>query len=290
MTYPVHTPLVSVIMPIYNVAEYVHSAIESIINQTYKNIELIIINDGSTDDSDSIIKQFLHDTRIKYLSRENKGLISTLNEGIAHAQGEFIARMDGDDISHPERIKKQVEFLLKNEDIAVLGTASVIINSESDKIGERNPPSSPFFNKALMIFGPTVTHPSVMIRRSLVGSELYYNPNSFYVEDYELWLRLSKKVKIANLSEKLFYYRINTNGISITHAIDQKNNAAFAYMDVIHSGVNDKNLLNHLKVIHQKDSDKKIKRALSLLFVLANYELDRYVFIKIGYIIRWFLK
>ncbi|MEQ4894891.1 glycosyltransferase family A protein, partial [Escherichia coli] len=110
--------LITVIMPVYNAEKYIYESIKSILVQSYSNFEFIIINDGSKDSSGKIIENFLDDTRIRYINRENKGLVFTLNEAISLSRGNYIARMDADDISHPLRLEKQLNFLLENPDIA----------------------------------------------------------------------------------------------------------------------------------------------------------------------------
>ena len=104
------TPLVSVVLPVYNAEEYISEALKSILNQTYDNLEVVVVNDGSTDHSLHVIRS-LADKRVKIISRENRGLVASLNEGIDAASGDYIARMDADDISHPERISKQIRLL-----------------------------------------------------------------------------------------------------------------------------------------------------------------------------------
>ncbi|MDM2795289.1 MULTISPECIES: glycosyltransferase family 2 protein [Citrobacter] len=282
--------LVTVIMPVYNAEEYLSEAITSILDQSYKNIEFIIINDGSTDSSDSIIKGFLEDKRIHYISRSNKGLVYSLNEGLDIAKGMYIARMDADDISHPQRIEKQVEFMLENDQVAVVGCSSYIINFESKIIGQRNPPTSAFLNKALLLFGPTLSHPTVMFNRSVIGDDLYYCDDFKHAEDFELWLRLSNKYNMGNLPEKLFSYRINESGVSQSNYREQKKNAADVYCNLKHPGNNDKKLVKMVEVIQLKDKYPKVQVIKALSYILVKYELDIMSLIKIGYILRWLIK
>ncbi|EGT0664113.1 glycosyltransferase family 2 protein [Citrobacter werkmanii] len=282
--------LVSVIMPVYNSEKFLSEAIKSILSQSYKNIEFIIINDGSTDSSDSIIKGFLEDKRIRYISRSNKGLVYSLNEGLDIAKGMYIARMDADDISHPQRMEKQIRFLLKNDQVAVVGCSSYIINLESKIIGQRNPPTSTFLNKALLLFGPTLSHPTVMFNRNVIGDDLYYSDDFKHAEDFELWLRLSNKYIIENLSEKLFSYRINESGVSQSNYREQKENAAKVYCNLNHPGNNDQKLVKMVEVIQLKDKYPKIQVIKALSYILLKYELDIMSLIKIGYILRWLIK
>ncbi|MFD2168206.1 glycosyltransferase [Thalassotalea euphylliae] len=221
-----NAPLVSVILPVYNAEDYIHEAITSILNQTYSNIELIIINDGSTDNSNTIIQSLLADNRIKYLSRENKGLIATLNELIAKSTGIFIARMDADDVALPTRIEKQVSHLQTNPDVGVVGTGYRYIDAQGNIEGKRNI----FTNSADILssfcFGNPIAHPSVMINKRLLGDAFVYQPENKTIEDFALWLKLSKQSKIENINEVLLNYRVLENSISGKNLDFQIANAA----------------------------------------------------------------
>lgn len=130
---------VSVVMPVYNSEKYLKESIESILNQSYSDLEFIIINDGSTDNSFKIIKEYAKlDKRINVISRENKGIVYSLNEAIRLAKGEYIARMDADDISAPKRIEKQISFLKSHRDIDILGTQVKVVGNISNDIKEKN--------------------------------------------------------------------------------------------------------------------------------------------------------
>ncbi|MBB7184212.1 glycosyltransferase [Escherichia coli] len=271
--------LITVIMPVYNAEKYIYESIKSILVQSYSNFEFIIINDGSKDSSGKIIENFLDDTRIRYINRENKGLVFTLNEAISLSRGNYIARMDADDISHPLRLEKQLNFLLENPDIAVVGCSSFIIDQNSKVINTRKPPLTPLVNKALLFFGPTLTHPSVMFNKMLLGDQLYYSDKYLHVEDYDLWLRLINQYKIANIKDVLFYYRINESGVSQTNLFEQKINAAKAYSEIKYDGKY-KDLLEKLEVIHLRHEMEKSKVFQAVLYILLKYEHDTLLFLK----------
>ncbi|HED1420429.1 TPA: glycosyltransferase [Kluyvera georgiana] len=282
--------LVSVIMPVYNSSAFIKDAIESILIQTHKKIEFIIIDDGSVDGSELIIKKYTDDERIVFISRENKGLVYTLNQALKMANGEYIARMDSDDISAANRIEEQLQFLIKNPDIAVVGCASYIINERSDIESHRVPPSSPFLNHALHFFGPTLTHPSVCFNKKVIGEELYYSDCYPRAEDFELWVRLSRKYSMANIPKMLFYYRLNSNGISLSNVEEQKKNAALAYYKLKYPNVNDEKLLTSLQSIHSRDFKDKKDVIKSFLYIMTKYEFNKFIFIRFGYFLRWLLK
>lgn len=282
------SPLVSVIFPVYNCGDFLYSSVTSILEQTYKNIQFIIINDGSTDQSENILNTF-KDKRIKLISRENKGLIYTLNEAISLCEGEYIARMDGDDISHKERIYEQVKYLENNKNVAVLGCAANIIDMESKIIGNRFPPQSPAMNKALLLFGPTLIHPSVMFNKKLIGEDLYYNENAYLAEDYELWLRMSFKYKLSNMNKILFDYRYNENGVSNSNVEEQKLSAASIYFKMFYD-VNNKSAFDAIKKINLRKINSKYVVFKSVLTIINGDFFSKDSLIKLLYVLRWIIK
>ncbi|MFS1539935.1 MAG: glycosyltransferase [Candidatus Phlomobacter fragariae] len=207
----VNNPLVSIILPVYNAEKYLFMALESLIVQSYKNIEIIIINDGSTDKSLEIINSFKKkDSRIKLIDRKNMGLAYSLNEGIFFAKGNFIARMDADDISKSDRIEKQVNYILKNSFIDILGTNVDYIDVFSRKIGESNYPLSNMSIKNTLPFWCCLAHPSIFGKKEIFLSQGGYQ-SKYRSEDYELWLRIcrNKNIQFGNMAEKLLKYRIH---------------------------------------------------------------------------------
>jgi glycosyltransferase involved in cell wall biosynthesis len=216
----VDSPLVSVLMPVYNGEKYLKEAIDSILNQTYTNFEFIILNDGSTDDSETIILSY-DDSRIVHIKNpENYKLIKTLNIGFSMAKGKYIARMDADDISHPERFAKQVQFLEFNEDYGLVGSGVNLLNGENKRqlLYHTDYASLKF---ALAFYCPFI-HPSVMLRKEVVkGMDVVFDSNYVHAEDYELWTRLSFITKMANLPEYLLDYRIHDAQISSLNSLTQ---------------------------------------------------------------------
>ena len=202
-------PKVTVLMPVYNAEKYVGEAIESILNQTFRDFEFLIINDGSTDSSLDVV-QYYKDPRIKLVNNEkNLGLSNTLNKGIDLAQGEYLARMDADDISLRERLKKQVGFMDSHPDIGICGSWIQIF----DELGNRNigyyPPSHDELLCSLF-YNSCFAHPTVMIRRQII-EESYMRFDGTYcpAEDYYFWLNLLKITNGANLQEILLRYRLS---------------------------------------------------------------------------------
>ncbi len=207
-------PLVSVIMPVYNAGDFLRPAIKSILKQTYKNFELIIIDDASTDNSWAIIKDFKTKNprkiiTIKLKRNLNKGGDACANVGYRKAKGEFVARMDADDISDPKRLEKQVDYLLKNKDIFMVGTQAWVIDKKGEIIGEKKvPQSSGDIYKNYFVFHPMI-HPTIMLRKKQVERKNLYK--TFYSANNDLFTFLGflKDKKFVNLPEKLLYYRVH---------------------------------------------------------------------------------
>lgn len=213
------SPTVSVIMPVYNAENYVNEAIESILGQSFTDFELIIIDDGSTDQSCTIIKKY-YDPRIRFVRNEtNCKLIATLNKAIQLAQGKYIARMDADDISLPERLEKQVGFMEEHSSIAVCGTWVEIF-------GDCEPSFWRFTNnadsaKCMLLFGCCIVHPSVMLRKSMLDTGFSYSDLYPHGEDYALWTQIAQKYKVTNIPEVLLKYRKSASQVSNKYANQQ---------------------------------------------------------------------
>lgn len=207
--------IVSVVMSVYNDENYISEAIDSILNQSFKEFEFIIINDGSTDRTLKILKEYeKKDSRVVLINQENKGLTKSLNIGIKKAKGGYIARMDSDDISHPQRLQKQIKFLKLNKEYALVGTNIEKIDKDAKHIEFNTTKyNNEEIQKTLSIRN-CFAHGSVMIKRELVGEELYYDEAFRYAQDYRLWTKIAKKFKVANLKEPLYKLRIHNNSIS----------------------------------------------------------------------------
>lgn len=212
-------PLISVILPVYNGAAFLASALDSILNQTLREFELIIIDDGSTDNSRAILEEYvIKDARIKFFSRENRGLANTLNESIALAAGTWIARMDQDDIALPFRFEKQLAYL-KSSRADIVGSWVKRFGA-ADKRVVRLPESDGAIKMALLFESP-FAHPAVMMRAA-VAKELGYEHTWDKAEDYDLWVRAAiAGWKMANIQEVLLLYRVHASQISTSAASHQ---------------------------------------------------------------------
>ena len=210
-------PLISVILPVYNGSTYLGAALSSILSQSSQDFELVVINDGSTDDSESVIKNY-NDSRIHYVYQQNHGLPATLNKAIGLACGEFIARQDQDDISFPLRLQKQVEFLIANPDVGMVGTNAEVWadNTKTDRLLEH--PADDASIKFNLLFDNPFVHSSVMIRRSVFEKVGVYCEDKTRQppEDYELWSRVAREFKVANIPKVLLAYREVAGSMSRT--------------------------------------------------------------------------
>ncbi len=201
-------PKISVVMPVYNTKEeWLREAIESILNQSYKDFEFIIIDDGSDKSIEPIVNSY-NDDRIVFIRQNNQGIARSLNSGFKIAKGEYIARMDSDDISMPERFEKQVTFLDNNPQITVLGSWFETFPKKEIYKHPKNPKYLDFTKFCC------IAHLSVMLRRSVFEKfNLTYNPN-YKCEDYELWSRAVRILDFYNLQEVLLKYRVHSSNAS----------------------------------------------------------------------------
>lgn len=205
--------LISVVLPLYNAGSYIGEAVKSILDQSYGHFELIIINDGSTDDSESIVRSF-DDPRIRIFNQPNKGIVAALNQGISMSNGSLIARQDADDISLPGRFEKQVEYLNKHPDVALVGTWSRQINSEGNVIGHHHHPTGNAEIKYHLLFDTPFVHTSVMFRKSALDKTGLYDSDPGIFEDFNLWSRMAMHFQMANIPEELVVYRELSTGLS----------------------------------------------------------------------------
>jgi glycosyltransferase involved in cell wall biosynthesis len=203
------SPAVSVVMPAFNAATFLDEAVQSILDQTFRDFEFIIVDDGSTDDTARILQKYTYaDDRVKVYRQENQGMIAALNRGCRMAQGQFIARMDADDISLPHRLERQLEFLKGHPEIGIVGTRASKIDEEGSIIGEWHLPSNPKVLKWTLFFRVCVIHPTVLMRREILAKSNFYRSEAIYADDWDLWLRASAIAEFGNTPEILFKYRV----------------------------------------------------------------------------------
>jgi glycosyltransferase involved in cell wall biosynthesis len=212
--YSFSLPLITVIMPVYNAQSFLKDSIESILNQTYSNFEFLVFNDASTDSSLEIIQSY-RDSRIKCIdSPLNSGYVHHLNRGLKMARGKYIARMDADDISLPERFQYQFNLMESNPSIVLCGTDINFIGSRKGRV--RFPIDHADIVTQFILKGNAIAHPSVMMRTSVIHQfNIEYDQSLEPAEDYDMWVRLSSFGTIVNIPEPMLQYRVHDNNESI---------------------------------------------------------------------------
>ena len=218
MTLTEEKPQISVVMAVYNCDQYLDEAVDSILNQTFEDFEFIIIDDGSTDGSRDTLRRLTErDSRIVAIQQDNVGLTKSLNRGLALAKGEYIARMDGDDIATPERLEKQLQAFVENPDLVLLGAGVELISEDGLALGRRNQPREEIEIRRRLLLGDggALTHPVVMFRRDTANAIGGYDERFTTTQDLDLFIRLAEQGRVFNLPEILLKWR--QHGGSVNH-------------------------------------------------------------------------
>ncbi len=267
-------PIVSVLLPVYNAEQYVAIAASSLLLQDYPEFEVIVIDDGSTDRSGDILETISRsDSRFRLIRRENRGLIATLNEALSVARGEFVARMDADDIAYPRRLSAQLAAFAADPSLAMCGTNFDMLISATGILKHATDLSTePGDLSVLSRFFTILRHPSVMFRRSLLSdTELRYDSAYPCAEDFDLFRRIASRHSVRQLPEPLMAYRMHDGSVTIRQA---------KLMQLSHVRILEENLVAHYpgaagtgfeKVI-EDPSPETVRAAASLIVKLA--ELD----------------
>ncbi|SHI94601.1 glycosyltransferase [Aquimarina spongiae] len=205
---------ISVLMSVYNGERHLREAIDSILNQTFKDFEFIIVNDGSTDSSEKIIQEY-QDDRIRYIKRENGGLSAALNTGLFVAKGKYIARMDADDFSVPDRLEKQFDYMEKNPNLVALGGGITYMEEEGDLIFSYVNTMSPDQIRENILQMCPIAHPTVFYRTDVAQKcGGYYEKIKQYFEDHLLFKKMLKYGDLYSLQEPLLHYRLVSTSIT----------------------------------------------------------------------------
>jgi glycosyltransferase involved in cell wall biosynthesis len=203
-------PRLSVLMPVYNGERYLREAVDSILGQTFRDFELIAVDDGSTDQSRQMLEQYAsQDARVRVISRPNTGIVGALNDAIQASQSDLLARMDADDVALPHRFQAQLDHLDQHPEILMLGSRVTMIDADGWPIGDMVTVGHGHeeIDDALLGGGWPIVHPSVIMRRKAVEEVGRYHEGTFPNEDHDLFLRLGEKGKLDNLREPLLKYR-----------------------------------------------------------------------------------
>lgn len=272
-----HIPLVSVVMPCYNSSRFLREAIESVLNQTFKDFEFIIVDDGSTDNTKEIVLSY-KDPRVKYIYKSNGGVGSALKIGCSIAKGKYIARMDSDDICFIDRFQKQVEFLESNSDYVLVSSAVIYIDIYSKVIGRSFPYQSDDLIKEVLTYNSPIAQPAVMFLKEA------YDKVGGYVEliiseDFYLWNKMKGCGKFYNLCIPLLYYRIVYTSLSHTlshefHIHVNKEIYKMSCLDkVTEHDIHDMNTYISNNIIYDKSPKNKMSIKVYLMWKIASYIL-----------------
>lgn len=220
-------PLISVVMAVHNGEQFICEAIDSILRQTFKDFEFIIIDDGSTDSTPALLKEYQNrDPRI-YIKKfvQNQGLTICLNAGIQLARGKYIARMDADDISLPYRFEEQIKYLDEHPGVAALGTGFTLVDEVGNHIKDYIFSIYPEVLKWNLLFSNPISHPSVMLHRSVINEIGGYDPQLRRAQDYDLWWRISFAGRLGNLKDIHLLLRQHSERVTNKHQGEQVDSA-----------------------------------------------------------------
>jgi glycosyltransferase involved in cell wall biosynthesis len=220
-------PTISVLLPAYNAERFVTQAVTSILQQTFRDLELIVVDDGSTDGTGQILRDLAAtDPRLHLIQHENRGMTASLNEALAAARGRFIARMDADDVSLPERLEIQLKQLLSEPQIVCIGGGQILIDPAGRALRKVNPPTDHESITSLILGGHgAICHPSALMRREAIEKIGGYREAFWPAEDLDLWLRLGEIGQLANVPRAVLHYRIHPNSVSERNGLIQRQRA-----------------------------------------------------------------
>lgn len=278
------SPLVSIIMPAFNAEKYLKESVDSILNQTYKNWELLIINDGSSDNTEKLISEYVaQDSRIFGLENEgNKGLVFTRNKGLQAAKGKYVANLDSDDIAYPNRLNLQINYLEENPNVVLLGSSCELIDEKGNHLGFEKREIGQNQIKSVLVFSNYFINSTVVIRREKLEN-LSYADNYAPAEDYQLVTQLKDSGELVNLEEVLVKYRLHGNNISTINKKEQDDAIRRIHKNLIlELGVqfNEPELRLHSQLVVEKGRVKEaeLEAIESWLLKLknANYKANKY--------------
>lgn len=252
------SPRVSVIMPVYNVAPFLKEAMDSILNQTYKDFEFIVLNDCSPDNSEEILDSYSDSRIVRFRGEKNVGFANILNTGIKMARGEFIARMDSDDISLPKRLEIQVSFLERHPEVDLV-SAGMQRFGESEAILSHQTGYEDVKFDALS-FSPVLHASSMWRRRRFVDNELYYRQEMVPAEDYDLWTRsLVRGLVLVNIPDVLYRYRTHNSQVTRVNTDWHKNeDVSYRYMAEVFPGIS-KELMKDIRSLMNINDAEMVK-------------------------------
>ena len=213
-----NSPRVSIVMPVRNANVFLRFALESLNKQSYRNLELIIIDDASTDQTAQVLKKYCNIFLTFKKNKTKQGVAASLNRGLKIAKGKYLARMDADDIALPHRLKKQVDYLETHQEVGVVGSWVELINEQGMKVATKKTPVTDAAIRRRVWYSNPLVHPAVMMRSDLYRRFGGYDERLEGAEDYDLWLRYLQFTKAINIPEPLLKYRLHPGGISYSES------------------------------------------------------------------------
>jgi len=255
-------PRVTVLLSVYNGDRFLREAIDSVLSQTWNDFELLVVNDASTDGTAAILESY-NDPRVHIVTTASRiGFPLSLNCGLAHARGEYVARIDADDVALPQRLAEQVRYLDHHPDVGLVASAIDIIDEEGTKIGIEDSTRSSEELYYLLTFKSCVAHSSVMFRRALILGIGGYDESVKYAEDYDLWMRVSRRARIAKLDKILTQLRYTEKSISSRYKAEQAASARKIVLKNLQTLMGDSINVNEALCFH----DVWYKRDLSITY------------------------
>lgn len=266
---------ITVLMPVYNCEKYIGAAIDSVLNQTFKDFELLIVNDGSTDNTQKVIETY-SDPRIVLINKPNGGVSSALNTGLAAARGEYIARFDADDICVSTRLQKQYEFMKSHPDYILVGSDADYITEEGDYIYYYSTPwhTNDEIRERIMEYCPFI-HSAVMYLKEAVVSLGGYEVKAHTFEDYFLWTKLVRKGKVCNINEPLIKVRFNASSVTVDERDVEPVFARLKSKALKTGEISDeegKAIFESIKRLNRKKKESSYNRMLGKKFLWNNYQ------------------
>jgi hypothetical protein len=222
-------PSLTILFPVYNAERWLSPSLDSMLHQSWSDFELLCLDDGSTDGSLAVLHGYAErDGRVRVFAFEHTGLVNILNEGLRLASSPLIARMDADDVAHPERFERQIQRMNQQSDLVALGSAMDWIDEDGRLLKRHTPPVGHEKVMEMMLWQTALAHPTVMMRKEAVLQAGGYRDCCAYAEDYDLWLRLSALGKLDNLGDSLLQYRVHSQSTTSRHTLEQRNSMLFA--------------------------------------------------------------
>jgi glycosyltransferase involved in cell wall biosynthesis len=253
------SPSVTVLMPAYNAEHYIAQAIRSVLRQTFVDFELLIVDDGSTDNTAKIVQSF-KDSRIVLVQQENKGVSAALNMGLSYSRAPYIARFDADDICYPERLKIQYDFITAHPEYSIIGSAADYMDAENNHIFTQHPVAH--LNEEIQELSYLVCpfiHSSVFYKKEVIEKNGGYNEHAHTYEDHFLWVNILKDTRACNLSQSLLKVRLNPESVTIDEKWRTRRFKEIKYASLKNRIISEADGIE-LKRIAQKQSLPKIKQ------------------------------